>query len=281
MRRTRDGRAREGQRHSRPGRTWAEMRGLPMPGYLPTLGELTGHAVGHVPFRLTEETWARLSAAFGPPRGDGWDHDGLRLAIEAHVGGYLCWAGLGPDRLNRKRLKQRLGSITQHALTLGAELRAVAPAPALVSAADGEQRFLRHKLATTGSGSWVDWDALLPVLAAVEDAAADALERLAPARRGPWQDDAFHDFVVTVARTYVGWTGATEYPRIARNRGAGTRDVQRWDYVGPFAEVLRILVDAIPQLRRVRGLGDFAYRSLKAAQVGEAYHMRTSRSRPH
>jgi hypothetical protein len=151
-----------------------------------------------------------------------------------------CWQVARAAREMRAALEHTTGDVTQQA----------------------ERKYIQHELAATGSGSWIDWGALLPVLTAIEHAGEDLCAWLPPGRVGPWQDYAYKDLVARLALTYQDWTG--NWPRMSRDRAAPERDAARsWDYVGPFANILATLIPFLNTLGRLRGgLGDVAARHL-------------------
>ena len=249
--------------YSRPFRTFAEI--WEWPPSLPSvesMNHLSGGGLpgGGVDFRLPEEVWRDLAVLFGNPRSPWTPHD-IRAFVEEAIGTYLAWApdGRRVSRLNRRNVKTRGQGIARAARCLS---------DALTAAPSGAQRaelmYLRWRLAETGSGSCVDWDALLPVLDAVAKAADDACLSLPRAKSGPPEDDAFEDLVAHLALNYERSTG--HWPTMYRNRSAYERARNPWDYDGRFANILWQVIETVPALkRRCRGLGDLAARHLRFA----------------
>jgi hypothetical protein len=258
-----------------------------------TLGKLLGLAPelpavggGWQSYRLPENAWRTIETTCGENRTRLWgEHGGpggtwveqqdgtamdLRDGIEDAIGWYLGWSpdGQRPARLNRARLVEGGRRIVTAAHRLRLVLTAVprlGATRAVVKAA--ERDYLRSKLTHTGSGSWIAWDALPAILAAVEDAAADMVTQLPPVSSGPWSDDAFKDLVVRLMLLYDWWTGT---PATLSREWAGNRSENPCDYEGGFAQVLECIIAAVPVLARRRGLFDVAARHLRWVRDFEA-----------
>jgi hypothetical protein len=218
---------------------------------LPIPGAVLGF--GHTSYQLPTETWRVLRQHFGPSRNRAWKPPDLRADVEDAIGHYLAEATrFGSQQMDRKRLVARGRRIATAARALREDLCAGDD----VNVQTAERVYFRRELAATWAGAWVDWDALLPILTAIEDAADAARTRLPRARGGPWQDDAYKDLVARLAMTYRHWTG--DWPSMSRDRQAESRAEQPWDYTGPFADILATIVPHLRVGHLHGGLGDVA-----------------------